>query len=246
MIRSFYAAFAGMQARQIQTETLAANIANTSTPGYKRAAVRFAEVLADQVQGGVQVAEVSRDLAPGPVLATGDPFDLALRGPGYFRLEGADGRVAYTRAGRFTPGPDGRLLGPGGLALTGDAGPLTLPPGTTGLRLEPGGTLVALGPRGEVRPVGRLVVAQFDQPAALTSLGENLWAPAPAAGPARFGAPGEAGFGPIEVGALEQSNVELATEMTDLILAQRYYQLNLRALQTADEMVSLAADLRRG
>lgn len=245
-MRALYVAAAGMRAQQVQTEAAAHNLANLNTPGFKRGHAAFREVLEQELGQGVRVAATEVDAAPGALVATGRPLDLAVAGAGLFRLQAADGSERYTRAGTFTVGPDGILRGPGGLPVLGEAGPLAVPPGTAAVRLAPDGTLLAAAAGQPERAAGRLTLAVFPEPGGLAPQGENLWAWTPAAGAPAVAPPGTAGAGALVPGVLEQSNVDLGTEMAGLIKAQRLFQFNAKALQMADEMFGIANGIRRG
>lgn len=246
MLQALYAAAGGAWAQQTRVDVLSGNVANLHTPGYRRQDVTFAEVLAGQVRAGARVTAVDRPAAQGPVVETGQPFDLAIVGPGFFRLQGPGGEVRYTRAGAFTLDPAGRLLGPGGMPLLGAAGPVTLPQGAVRVRVGDGGALLAGMPDGTWQPAGTLALAAFARPEALVPLGQGLWAAAPAAGPEQVLPAGDPQAGQVRAGALEQSGADLVQELAGLLAAQRLFAFNVRALQAADEMAAAAIRVRKG
>lgn len=239
MIRTLHSAASGMAAQQLQLESIAQNLANVNTPGYRRGQGEFRELLYAQVGQlgptglaqvpvghGVRLAATWTDQTEGALEETGQPLDLAIRGAGFFRVLRPDGTEAYTRAGPFTRDGEGRL--------TTAAGDLVL--GPEGLiRLEPGENAVA----------ERLSLALFANPGGLLPLGENLWLASNQSGPARLVRPGEEGAGRVLTGHLEASNVRAADELVSLMAAQRAYQLSARLIQSADEMMGTTNNLRR-
>lgn len=251
---ALYAAASGMAAQQRSIDITAENLSNLHTTGYQPLRAQFADVLglqaaaapgqAPAVALGVASAGVRRLVGQGALQPTGDPFDFALDGPGFFRLQRPDGSEVYSRAGHFHPDQIGRLVDDNGNLLLGTSGPLLIPSGATGLRVDEGGRAVAFAPDGSQVSVGQLSLADFDDPGALLG-GAGSLVPTAAAGARRTGAPGAGGLGRVHQGHLEDASVDLVAEMTNLMQAQRLYELNSRALQAADEMWQMANNLRR-
>lgn len=263
MITGLWSAASGMAAGSLLLDAIGVDLANVNTPGYKRNRVDLAEVAeeaqyragrtaasgpagpaavspADWVRAayGVQAAAVVRDFTQGTVLATGQPLDLALDGPGFFAVEGPDGTAGYTRAGAFRADAAGHVVDAAGRFLLSATGSrLTLPSGWQEVAVAADGRITATvvdssGARRAV-DVGQVGVAFTNAPETLVPAGGVFAAPD---GPGRpqLGAPGQGGRGLVRQGALEQSNVDLAGAMAELILAQEAYTLSARAFSVAD------------
>lgn len=259
MIRALYVAGSGMQAQQAQMDVVANNLANANTVGYKRVTAEFQDLLyeqlarpaagtgpdAVQVGHGVRLAATRREMAAG-ALNPGGPLDLAIQGSGFFHVRRGE-TDAYTRAGAFHLDSRKRIVtARGDLLLGADGQPVALPPGVDQVDVAADGTIRYTDPATrEARVLGRLALVRFANPAGLLALGENLLVPTAASGPAEAGNPGEGGLGQIRQGFLEASNVEVVNEMVNLIMAQRAYEINARAVQSADEMLQQANNLRR-
>lgn len=267
MIRSLYTAGSGLMAQQTAIDTIANNLSNVNTTGYKKQRAEFQEALYAYLppalptgapQGlhmgqGVQVAGMQRLFDMGPLSETGNPFDLAIQGDGFFQVQLADGTVAYTRDGSFkldgSAGPNGtgavRLTtASGALVLDGQGQPITVPADGAEIAIGPDGqlhftTTDATGSK--VETLGQKIgLVSFTNPAGLLALGDNLLTTS-----ASSGTP-IAATGGIKQGALEGSNVQMVEEMVALIQAQRAYEFASKAVQTSDEMLSIANNLRKG
>ena len=249
---ALYAAASGMAAQQRSLEVTAENLSNLTTPGYRPLRPGCADALgraaapgAPAAAVGVAATGVRRLVTQGALHPTGDGFDLALDGPGLFRLQRPDGSEVYTRAGHFHPDGLGRLLDAAGAVLLGENGPLSLPPGAQGLHVDAGGNAVATLPGGGEGRLGRISLATFTDPGALLSGGDGQLVATAEAGQQRTGTPGSDGLGRVHQGFLEDSGVDLMQEMNNLLQAQRLYELNSRALQAADEIWQVTNNLRR-
>lgn len=257
MIRSLYVAGSGMQAQQAQMDVIANNLANVNTVGYKRVRATFQDLLYEevarapagapagvQVGHGVRLTATQRELAGGILSPASGPYDLAIAGDGFFRLRRSDGSEAYTRDGSFRLDALGRLATARGDLVLGAGGePVTVPPGVERADVATDGTLTHQDPAsGETVIIGRLELVRFRNPSGLLALGDNAFAATAAAGPAEADGPGR---GQIRQGFLESSNVEVVNELVSLITAQRTYEINAKALQSADEMLQLVNNLRR-
>ncbi len=250
-----------MQAQERMVEVIANNLANVNTTAFKRSRVSFEDVLYETVQGarvagadgkesvgpvqigkGVRVSAVLRLHTPGATEQTGRPLDLAIDGEGFFQVQRPDGSVGYTRDGSFTLSENGELVTNGGYPLLPA---ITVPQDATNLTLSPNGTLSATGQDGSSTEIGRLELARFLNPNGLLAVGENQYVETPASGEAMTGQPQETGFGRILQGTLESSNVEIVQEMTDMIAAQRAYEINARAISSAESMMQATNDIIR-
>jgi flagellar basal-body rod protein FlgG len=202
----------------------------------------------NQLPTGLQVGNGSRPVATarvfttGEMTQTGEKLDVAIEGDGFFEVQMPDGTRAYTRDGALKMGSDGRITTSDGLALQGGFQPV--PAGTTSITISPDGEVTYDGSSG--RQSFRVQIIRFTNPAGLESVGRNLYRETLASGPAEQGNPGENGFGTLAQGFLEMSNVKVVEEMVNLIMAQRAYEINSKAVQAADEMMQMSNNLRRG
>lgn len=274
MIQSLWSAASGLQAQQLKVDTIANNLANVNTTGFKASRVVFQDLAyltysargsqgtgtgnattangaaaagpLVQVGAGVGPGTLLRDLTPGQLEATEQPFDLAIDGPGFFRVKLADGSFAYTRNGHFGVNRDRLLVdAAGNPVLTVGGQTITLPQDWTMVSIEPNGNVVALLANGTSSSVGQIGVAGFTNPAGLEAMGGGLYRSTAASGDARVVAPGASGTGQLRQGFLEGSNVQVVAEMVNLIVAQRAYELSAKAVQGADQMLEIANNLRR-
>jgi flagellar basal-body rod protein FlgG len=247
----------GMIAQQRMIDVIANNLANVNTTGFKRSRVSFEDVLYETVQGGrvvnyqgnssigpvqigkgVRVAAILRLHSQGAPEETGRPLDLGIEGDGFFQVQRPDGSTAYTRDGSFSLSENGNLVSNGGyLMMPG----ITVPPEATGLAISASG-IVSVTMSGSSQPteVGQIELARFLNPNGLEAIGENQYVETAASGQAMLGNPQEEGFGRVLQGTLESSNVEIVQEMTDMIAAQRAYEINAKAIKTGEEMMQAA------
>jgi len=251
-----------MIAQQLNVDTIANNLSNINTTGFKKSKVEFQDVLyQDMRTAGTNVAtenvvpvnlevgygskpiSTSRIFAVGDLLPTDQPLDVAITGEGFFQVTMPDGSTAYTRDGSFKLSADGRLVTNDGFFLIPD---MTIPQDTTHISIGIDGTLQARLP-GQVEPqnIGQFELAKFLNPGGLNAIGHNLFTTSAASGDAILGNPAADGFGELAQGYLEMSNVEVVEEMVNMIIAQRAYEINSKAIQTADDMASLANNLKR-
>ncbi len=249
----------GMIAQQTRIEVIANNLANVNTPGFKRGRVTFEDLLYETLQGtgivnyenagtvapvqvgrGVRLASIQRIHTQGAPEPTQRPLDIAIEGIGLFQVQRPDGTTAYSRDGSFSLSDTGTLVTHGGYTVIPG---ITVPPEARGLSISPTGIVsVVLGNDGEAVELGRIELARFVNPTGLLSIGENLLTETAASGPALRGFPQEGGFGRVLQGMLETSNVEIVQEMVEMISAQRAYEVNSRAIRTADEMIESATN----
>jgi flagellar basal-body rod protein FlgG len=249
----------GMSAQQTNLEVIANNIANINTTGFKRARAEFSDLLyqVERLQGvperanqnivpeganiglGVKTAAVRNVHVQGSLNNTGNKLDVALVGKGWFQIEGADGETLYSRAGAFNTNANGELVTVDGYLV---AGGIVVPENVIELVINKTGQVFArFGDQAELQELGQFTLATFANQAGLSAQGDNLFRETPASGAPNFGLPGDPGFGTVEQGYLESSNVDPVKEITDLISAQRAYEMNSKVIQAADQMASVVS-----
>ena len=253
-MRALTIAATGMNAQSTNVEVIANNIANINTTGFKRARAEFTDLLYEtqRLQGvanrgnqgavpegahlglGVKVAAIRNLEIQGALTQTGNQFDLALTGRGWFQVTDANGNVSYTRAGAFNTNANGQLVTLDGSLVTPN---ILIPANTTAVTIGQSGIVTATV-AGNTTPVnvGQLTLATFANDVGLAPLGSNLYQQTLASGTPVVGVPGDPGFGTISQGYLEASNVDPVKEISDLISAQRAYEMNSKVIQAADQM----------
>lgn len=262
MIRSLRTAALGMGAQQLQLDVIANNLANVNTTGFKRSSVEFQDVLYENIVtgggegtlGGEKPAEIQighgnravstfRTFAQGVITETGNPLDMSVDGDGFFQLLKPDGSYTYTRDGAFRINSDGYVVTATGLRLASE---INLPPETEQIQIGRDG-IVSVIMSGETEPseVGQVELARFINPAGLQAIGGNMYEETAASGQPSIGLPGDEGYGETLQGFLEKSNVDVVQEMINMIVAQRAYEINSKAVKTADEMLAIANNIRR-
>ncbi|MEW5875963.1 MAG: flagellar basal-body rod protein FlgG [Candidatus Zixiibacteriota bacterium] len=262
MIKALRTAASGMVAQQMNIDTIANNLANVNTTGFKKSKVEFQDVLYENVRrAGTNVAaqnvvpvnlEVgygSKPIATVRTFSTGDlnmtdnPLDIAVQGNGFFQITMPDGTLAYSRDGAFKLSGDGRVVTSDGFFLSPE---ITIPQDTEGISVGIDGRVqVTLPGQTEPQEIGQIELAKFLNPAGLQALGHNLFVATASSGDAILGTPSENGFGQLAQGYLEMANVEVVDEMVNMIIAQRAYEINGKAIQTSDEMSRIANELKR-
>jgi flagellar basal-body rod protein FlgG len=259
MIDSLYIGATGMNAQQLNIDTVANNLANVNTSGFKRSRAEFEDLIYRAVEApgaangarlpasrtgmGTAVAGSAKMFAAGEIKKTGETYDLAVNGQGFFEVVLADGNVAYTRNGAFRPDRDGFLATQDGHRLSAQ---VQLPPDAQQVRIATDGAVLARLPDETVEvELARIELAAFANPAGLAALGDNLYGVTEQSGPAVAGRPGDGTVGGIQQGFLEGSNVKLIDELLGLILAQRAYELNAKVVQASDELLGIANNLHR-
>jgi len=196
-----------------------------------------------QVGGGTRPSSTQRIFTQGDFQRTDNPLDLVIEGDGFFQVLRGDGSTAYTRAGSFRKDGNGRLVNPDGFALQPE---ITIPNQAIDVQVGTDGVVsVTLAANNTPQQVGTIELARFVNPAGLNSIGRNLYLPTAASGTALTGAPGSQGFGTLSQGYVEMSNVKVVEEMVNLIIGQRAYEAGSKAVQSADDMLQLANNLRR-
>lgn len=251
----------GMQAQQTRTDVIANNLANVNTTGFKRSRAHFEDLLYQTVQGaatlgsrdteqlpaiqvgrGTRLSAIQRVEEQGSLEQTDRPLDLAIDGEGYFQVQLPNGDNAYTRDGSLQVSDQGVLVTSEGYAIQP---PIKIPQNTSSVVISATGIVTAqgVGGSGQDQEVGRIQLARFPNPSGLTSKGQNLFQETSASGQPTLGYPQDNGNGRIVQGYLEGSNVQIVTEMVDMITAMRAYEINSKAIQNSDEMGQVAAQL---
>lgn len=261
MIRSLYTAATGMDAQQTRMDTIANNLANASTTGFKKSSADFEDLLSEtihspreaapnggtapiplQVGLGVRTAGTTRSFAQGDMQQTGNSLDLAIEGAGFFKIQRANGELGYTRAGNFKKDADGRLVTQRGELLDPQ---ITIPKDALSLDITPDGVVSAKVPgQTNSQELGRLELVNFVNPAGLEAMGGNIYSETGASGTPILARPGEQSLGTLAQGYLEGSNVKAVEEMVNMITTQRSYELNSKVIQTADQMLQRLTSLR--
>lgn len=249
---SLYTAAAGMNAQQFHIDTISHNLANINTTGFKRVRPEFKDLMylsihrptAPEAVGldvglGVSPAASYTIFEQGDIQQTENPLDLSLSGSGFFVVRGPSGELYYTRDGSFRLDSAGNLVTSEGYRVeVQDRQPL---PGTDSIIVSEDGRISYVDDVENVINAGQLVIAQFDHPAGLEKVGGNLYRTSAASGEARISSEGVS----VNQYSLEASNVRVVDEMVSLITAQRTYELNSKAVQASDEMLSIVNNLRR-
>jgi len=261
-MRSLSIASTGMLAQQLNVEVISNNIANMNTPGFKRQRAEFQDLLYQnmrrigasssdagtivptgiQIGLGVKTGAVYRIAEQGNLQLTDNTYDIAVQGTGYLRVLLPDGDTAYTRAGSFQLSPTGQIVTQDGYEVQPG---ISIPQDAIGVTIDATGQ-VQVKIAGQVTPttVGQLDLAIFFNDAGLEALGGNLYLETPSSGTPQVGTPGSAGFGTVKQGYLETSNVNPVSEITNLITAQRAYEMNSKVITASDEMLSQISQMR--
>lgn len=261
-MRALRTATSGMLAQQLNVEVISNNIANMNTVGFKRQRAEFQDLLYQNVErmgaqsstqgtvvptgiqigAGVKAGSVYRITEQGSPTRSGNPYDIAIDGKGYFQITMPSGEIAYTRAGNFAVNGEGQLVTEDGYAVEPA---ITIPQDAIDVSISKSGQ-VQVTTQGQAAPqvVGQLELATFFNEAGLEAIGDNLLLETAASGAATIGAPNEPGFGHLLQGYTEASNVDAVSEITALIVAQRAYEMNSKVITTADEMLSVSAQVK--
>lgn len=254
-MRALSIAATGMTAQERNVEVIANNVANINTTGFKRARAEFTDLLyqTERAAGpsarggensvpegaefglGVRLAAVRELHQQGALAKTENRFDVAINGHGYFSVTGANNETLYTRAGAFNLNAEGQLVTLDGLLIEPA---ITVPQNASDVVVNEAGEVFAIVD-GEDQPqsLGQITLVNFTNDVGLRPVGGNLFVQTEASGTPIAGAPGEDGFGLLRQGYLEQSNVDSVKEMTELIAAQRAYEMNSKVIQAADDML---------
>jgi flagellar basal-body rod protein FlgG len=240
--RALAAGAAGMGTQQVVLDTIAANLANVDTPGFRADRPEFAALLGPDGRGSSDAGTPQRLFTQGKLEATNNDFDLALDGEGFFEVRSPSGARAFTRAGNFTPDASGRLALPNGATLVG----VRLAPGSLSFSVDAHGhARTRVAGRVEHADAGQLRLCGFANNAALRLGGDGLFYATNGAGKPFRAAPGNGGFGELRQRCLERANVSIVGAMMAVLAAQRAYEANAKSVQAADEMLRLANNLER-
>jgi flagellar basal-body rod protein FlgG len=262
-MRALHTAATGMMAQELNVQVISNNIANMRTTGYKRQRAEFQDLLYEHVSrvgsqtstqgnilpvgidlgGGVKTVGTPRLMSQGTLSPTGNDLDVAIRGEGFFKILMPDGTFSYTRDGSFQMDAQGRIVTPQGSVVQPG---LTVPPNSTGITVSPQGqvSVTAVGAT-TATVLGQLTLTRFVNKAGLQPIGDNLFVETPASGTPQDGLAATDGYGDLQQGNLEQANVEAVTEISDLIAAQRAYEMNAKVITAADQMLSATSNLMR-
>lgn len=252
----------GMSAQQRQVDVIAHNLANAATTGFKSNQAVFSDLLyqtmsregsatsdagtmtpvAMDIGLGVRAAGVMRQADQGGLQETGNDLDMAIDGRGFFVVNRPDGTIAYTRAGNFSRSPEGEIVTLDGFQV--DPG-IVLPEGTRNVEISPTGLVSAyVGNNIEPQQIGQVSMATFANESGMRAVGDNLLLETEASGAAVIGLPGDEGFGIVRQGYVESSNVDTVKQMTQLILAQRTYEMNSKVITASDQMMDEVTNIR--
>jgi flagellar basal-body rod protein FlgG len=261
MIRSLHTAATGMAAQQLNMDVIANNLANVNTRGFKKSRVDFQDLLyqtlraagSSQAQGvqvptGIQVglgtggAATQKIFTQGEFQQTGNNLDISIAGQGFFEVTLPSGESAYTRDGSFKTDATGKIVTSDGYPVQPE---MSIPQGTKEIQVGEDGTVSVIGADGTKQDLGQIQVVNFINPGGLESIGSNCFRKTDASGEATPGTPGQDGLGTLKSGFVEMANVQVVEEMVAMILAQRAYEINSKSIQTADEMLNIANNLRR-
>lgn len=262
MIRSLYTAATGMNAQELNVSVISNNLANVNTAGFKRSRPEFQDLLYQnlrlvgtvsesgnqvptgaQLGLGVKTSAIQKVFLQGDFTQTQNPLDIAIEGRGFFQVAQSDGTTAYTRSGSFKLDNTGQIVTSDGLPLEPA---ITIPPDATSISIDPQGSVSATQP-GATAPtvLGTIQTATFQNPAGLQARGSNLFEESDASGAPSVGTPGVDDRGTVQQGFVELSNVSVVEELVNLISAQRAYEVNSRTVQTADELLQIANQMKR-
>jgi flagellar basal-body rod protein FlgG len=237
MIQGMNAALSGLRAYINQTRVTANNLANLNTPGFKGSSA----VQSSAPGGfGVTMAGVQSSQSQGAIINTGQPFDMAIGGAGFFKVITSGGATAYTRAGGFVPDKNGRLADASGNTLQP---PIQVPANATSVSIGRDGSVTALV-NGQSQNIGQVGIYKFNNPGGLQNGGSNTYLETQESGQPIQGTPGSGGFGEIYPSSLEQSNVDIGRQMVNLIQAQHGFSAQIKTIQTADEMLGSLLDIK--
>jgi flagellar basal-body rod protein FlgG len=260
-MRALSIAATGMLAQQTNVEVIANNLANMNTTAYKMQRAEFQDLLYQNVERpgaasadtgavlpagiqigvGVRTAATYRITGQGNLGTTGNPYDLAIQGKGYFHIQMPDGTDAYTRAGAFALSPEGQLVTDKGYVV---APGIAIPQDAVSVTINAQGQVQAMvAGQNAPQTLGQLELARFPNEGGLQATGDNLYTETPASGAVLTGLPGSPGYGTLQQGFLETSNVNAVQEITDLITAQRAYEMNSKVISAADQMLQITSKM---
>jgi flagellar basal-body rod protein FlgG len=261
MLRAFSTAATGMTGQQMMVDTIANNLANVNTTGFKRSQINFQDLLYVTIQepgtevasginspggieigSGVRAASTIKVFSAGELESTARPLDIAIMGDGFLQVTMPNGDLRYTRDGSLQRNANGELVTTNGYAIEPA---ISIPTDAVSVSIEKNGGVNITDSSGTQSVVGTIQLARFPNASGLSSEGDNLLSETQASGTPTTGTPAENGFGSIQSGFLEKSNVQMVTELVNLITAQRAYEINSRAIKAGDDMLRTANDIVR-
>ena len=260
-MKALHIAATGMRAQELNVEVISNNVANMRTTGYKRQRADFQDLLYQnlrrmgtntsatgtivptgvQIGSGVKTASTARIMTQGNLAESGKDLDVAVRGEGFFQIQMPDGTTAYTRDGSFERDANGQLVTIDGYAVQPG---IVLPQDARDVTISADGQVQIVDAGGAIQQLGQLQLARFINKSGLEAIGDNLFLETESSGAAVVGTPGEDGFGDLMQKHLEMANVEAVSEISDLIAAQRAYEMNSRIIKAADEMSATTSNIR--
>ena len=260
-MKALHIAATGMRAQELNVEVISNNVANMRTTDYKRQRADFQDLLYQnlrrmgtnssatgtivptgvQIGSGVKTASTARIMSQGNLTQTNKELDVAIRGEGFFQIQMPDGGTAYTRDGSFERDPNGQLVTIDGYAVLPG---IVIPEDARDITISSDGQVQVLDANNAVQVLGQIQIARFINKSGLEAIGDNLFLETESSGAAIVGNPGEASFGDLMQKHLEMANVEAVGEISDLIAAQRAYEMNSRIIKAADEMSATTSNLR--
>jgi flagellar basal-body rod protein FlgG len=262
-MRALYTAASGMAAQELNVQVISNNIANMRTTGFKKQRAAFQDLIYDHVRrvgatasdqgtilpvgvdigGGVKTVGTPRLMSQGTLSATGNELDVGIRGEGFFKIQMPDGTFSYTRDGSFQLDAQGRIVTSNGNPVQPT---ITVPANASGLTINAAGSVsVTLAGSTTSTVLGQIGLTQFINKAGLQPNGDNLFTETPASGTPQDGIAGANGLGDMQQSNLEQANVEVVTEISDLIAAQRAYEMNAKVVSAADQMLQSTSAMFR-
>jgi len=262
MIRGLYTAASGMMAQQQNIDVISNNIANVNTYGFKQDRAEFQDLVyqslnytagatSDSTNNptgidtglGVRVAGIQKNFLQGNLNATGNTYDMSIQGDGFFQITTPSGDTAYSRNGAFKLDNEGTIVNGQGYALEPE---ITIPSELIDISIAQDGTVTGQdASSGETTTLGQITLVNFINPSGLSPQGDNLYLATDVSGDPIEGIPGEEGIGTLQQGMIEGSNVQLVTEMVNLITAQRGYEANSKAINTTDSMLQTVNALKQ-
>ena len=262
MIKAMRTAASGMMAQQMNVDTISNNLANVNTTGYKKSKIEFQDVLYQNIRKagtatsigteaptdlaigyGTRAVSTNRQFTSGDLSLTGNPLDLAISGDGFFQIQHPDGTTVYTRDGALKVSGEGEIVTSDGYRLVPN---ISIPEDTTSVAIGGDGSVQVMQfGNDEPVEVGQIELARFINPSGLEAIGGNLLVHTAASGDPITDVPTQSGLGKLDQGYLEMSNVKVVDEMVNMIVAQRAYEMNSKAITTSDDMAQIANNLKR-
>jgi flagellar basal-body rod protein FlgG len=262
-MRALYTASTGMAAQELNVQVISNNIANLRTTGYKKQTAAFQDLIYEHVRrvgaqasdqgtilpvgidlgGGVKTVGTPRSMTQGTLSMTGNDLDMAITGEGFFKIQMPDGTFQYTRDGTFQMDNQGRIVTAQGNPVQPT---ITIPQNSSGITVNAQGQVsVTLPGSTTSQIIGQLALTRFINKAGLQPVGSNQYTDTPSSGAPQDGVANAEGYGSITQGSLEQANVDVVSEMSDLIAAQRAYEMNAKVISAADQMMQSTTALFR-